>query len=177
MVVEVRSFLTKKQFTNLLTFFTTHATPVQEDDQETFYFSGDADLRIQRNSFYSKVWLKKGKMHDAHREEIEIRFQREDFPLLEQLFLTLGFEVSIKWFRKRSTFKWKDMTVCLDFTKGYGYIIELEKMVSSDEKESTHQYLKEQLQSLEISLTPREEFEQRFQHYKDHWKTLIAAEN
>ncbi len=170
---EIRSFVSKEQFDSLLGFFNENAELVVEDYQETFYFDSKEDLRIQRNNFFSKIWLKKGNMHDDHREEIEIKFDREEFDNLEKLFITLGYVVDIKWFRTRYEFKWNDIKVCLDYTKGYGYIIELEKMCSEDTKDESLERLKEKLQSLNILLTPKEEFKQKFEHYKKNWKELV----
>jgi len=170
---EVRSFISKEQFEKLLDFFKQNASPIKEDYQETFYFDCEEDLRIQRNNFFSKIWMKKGKIHDNHREEIEIRFERDEFENLVKLFLALGYNIDIKWFRKRFEFKWDDITVCLDFTRGYGYIIELEKMCSEDTKEQEFELLKQKLKSLGVEITPREEFDKKFLYYKKNWKSLI----
>jgi len=97
--VEIRSFISRNQYNELLKFFKKEGKFVNEDYQETYYFDSKEDLRIQRNKFFSKIWLKKGKIHDDHREEIEIKFDREQFKDLERLFLSLGFGVEIKWFR------------------------------------------------------------------------------
>ena len=48
---EIRSFITKEKFEELLDFFKKNASLVKEDYQETFYFDCDEDLRIQRNNF------------------------------------------------------------------------------------------------------------------------------
>ncbi len=74
--VEIRSFLSKEQYEQLLNFFKQNAQLVKEDDQETWYFEGEQDLRIQKNRLYSKIWLKKGKIHDDYREEIEIKLDK-----------------------------------------------------------------------------------------------------
>ncbi len=167
---ELRSFITKEQYYSLLDFFKRNATFVKEDYQETHYFDSDADLRIQRNNFYSKLWLKKGKLHDEQHEEIEIKFERCDFEKLEKLFLSLGFTVQIKWFRKRKVFIWDGIKVCLDKTKNYGYIIELEKLCSEDDKEKTLNELKQKFKELNLPITPKEEFEKKFKFYKEKWK-------
>lgn len=169
---EVRSFISKEQYEKLLSFFKENAKLSKEDYQETFYFDCDQDLRIQKNDFYSKIWMKKGQLHDDHREELEIKFDKDEFEKLEQLFLSLGFNVQIKWFRKRFEFQWEDITVCLDFTKGYGYIIELEKMTSEEHKEKEYEYLKNKLQSLDVNITSKEEFNKKFKDYKENWKML-----
>ncbi|MFZ6015992.1 MAG: CYTH domain-containing protein [Patescibacteria group bacterium] len=170
---EIRSFISKEKFEELLQYFKVNATLIKEDNQETFYFDCEQDLRIQKNDFFAKIWLKKGKIHDDHREEIEIKFAREDFEKLEALFLALDYKVAIKWFRKRFEFKWDDVTVCLDYTKGYGHIIELEKMCGEDDKETGLARLKERLAELDVKHTPKDEFDERYRFYKDNWKTLI----
>jgi len=171
--VEIRSFLTKAKYDELLLFFKKNAQQLKEDHQETFYFDCEQDLRIQRNDFYSKVWLKKGKLHDEHREEIEIKFDRAFFEKMEALFLALGYTVQIKWFRNRAEFLWNDVTVCIDFTRGYGYIIELEKMSTIDKQNESHKLLLERLSSLSIDLTPKDEFDKKFKYYKENWKSLV----
>ncbi len=172
--VEVRSFVSKEKFEELLDFFKENAELIKEDYQETFYFDCEQDLRIQKNKFYSKVWLKKGKLHDDHREELEIKFKREDFENLKKIFLSLGYDVDIKWLRKRFQFKWDNVTVCLDNTKGYGYIIELEKICSNENKEKEYKIIEEKLKSLDVSITPKEEFDKKFKNYKQNWEKLIC---
>jgi len=84
--VEIRSFISKEQYETLLTFFRKNSKFLEEDYQETFYFDCPQDLRIQRNNNYSKIWLKKGKIHDNHREEIEIKFNRDELKILKNCF-------------------------------------------------------------------------------------------
>jgi len=72
--VEIRSFISPEKYQELLTFFHKEGVFLHEDNQETFYFDAKQDLRIQRSNTYSKIWLKKGKLHDEHREEIEFLY-------------------------------------------------------------------------------------------------------
>ena len=60
----------------------------------------------------------------------------------------------------------------MDYTKGYGYIIELEKMSSEAEKEKDFETLKQKLLSLGINLSSKEEFDKKYQDYKTNWKEL-----
>jgi predicted adenylyl cyclase CyaB len=122
---------------------------------------------------YSKVWLKKGKLHDTAREEIEIKLPREDFEKLEQLFSSLGYNVNIKWLRERHTFEWNNVTVMMDYTKGYGHIIEMEKLCKENEKEEALKLLEQKFTELKIPITPKEKFDEAYQNYKKNWKTLI----
>jgi predicted adenylyl cyclase CyaB len=170
---ELRILITKEEYDRLLTFFKKNADFIKEDDQETFYLDCKEDLRIQRNSYGSKIWLKKGKIHDEIKEEIEIKLESDDFRKLEKLFSNLGYGIAIKWYRNRLKFNWSGITICLDKTKGYGYILELEKMCSKDEQEIELAILKEKLKSLNVELTPTEEFDKKFEYYKQNWRELI----
>ncbi|MFH0713901.1 MAG: CYTH domain-containing protein [Candidatus Micrarchaeota archaeon] len=171
--VEIRSFITREKYEELIKFFTANGEFVNEDYQETFYFDSPVDLRIQRNNFYSKIWMKRGNLHDEQREEIEVKFAKEDFEKLEKLFTSTGLNVKIKWFRKRHTFNWQGISVMVDYTKGYGYILELEKMSTDAEKQQTLEMLKQKLRELNIEQTPREEFEKAYKNYEQNWKTLV----
>jgi len=59
--VEIRSFITKEKYKELIEFFNKEAEFVNEDYQENYYFDTKEDLRIQKNNFFSKLWMKKGK--------------------------------------------------------------------------------------------------------------------
>jgi len=61
----------------------------------------------------------------------------------------------------------------MDYTKGYGYIIEIEKVCSEKEKDKTLELLKEKMQELKIPLTPKEEFNKKYEYYKKNWRRLI----
>lgn len=172
--VEIRSFISKEKYDELLEFFRKNGKFVSDDYQETHYFDSKEDLRIQQNNFFSKVWLKKGKLHDESREEIEIKFDRKDFENLQKIFAGIGLGVQIKWFRQRHTFEWEGVSVMVDCTKGYGYILELEKMSDEKNKEKMLELLKQKMALLGIEQTPKEEFDKRFQHYKDNWRTLTS---
>jgi predicted adenylyl cyclase CyaB len=171
--VELRSFISQEKYQELLDFFKKEGQFLNEDYQETFYFDTQEDIRIQKNNFFSKIWMKKGKMHDAHREEIEIKFDKEDFEKLEKIFLNAGLNVKIKWFRTRHNFNWKETSVAVDYTKGYGYILEIEKMSNEENKEKDLQLLLSHFKDLNIELTPKEIFDKQFNNYKENWKSLI----
>ncbi len=171
--VEIRSFISPEQYQQLIDYFITNGHFLSEDEQVTYYFDCKEDLRIQKNKFYSKVWMKKGKIHDDSREEIEIKLPVDDFEKLENLFLSLGYAISIKWFRTRHSFRWQDIDVAVDCTKGYGYILELEQMAVEEEKEKVLQFLKQKLVELGIPETPKEEFDTKYQFYKENWGTLV----
>ena len=171
--VEIRSFITKENFERLLKFFRENSELVKEDFQETLYFDCEQDLRIQKNNFGAKIWLKRGKIHDEAREELEVKINRVDFENIKNIFLSMGLDIEIKWLRDRKQFNWDGIKVCLDHTKGYGYIIELEKITNELEQGKVLEELKQKLRELNILLTPREKFEEKFDYYKRNWRNLI----
>ncbi|MBI5229453.1 CYTH domain-containing protein [Candidatus Micrarchaeota archaeon] len=172
--IEIRSFISKEKYDELLDFFKKEGEFLYEDYQETCYFDSEEDLRIQRNNFFSKIWLKKGKLHDECREEIEIKFHRNDFEKLEKLFLGLGFSIAVKWFRMRRAFRWQGVDIMLDYTKGYGFIIELEKQSDEQNKEAVLESLRKKMLLLGVPLTSKQEFDERYNYYKENWEKLIV---
>ncbi len=170
--VEVRSFLTDDEYFRLIDFFSKQCGRSNPDEQVTYYFDAPVDVRIQKNSEYSKIWLKKGKMHAEQREEIEIIFPKQDFEKLETMFLMLGYPVKVKWFRKRYSFDWKGLSVCVDSNKGYGNILEIERKTDKQEKDKALSEIKTAFDSLGIAITPKEVFDKRYAHYVANWKEL-----
>ena len=55
--VEIKCFISKEKYEELLIFFNKNADFVNEDDQETYYFDAEHDLRIQKNNSFSKIVL------------------------------------------------------------------------------------------------------------------------
>ncbi len=171
--VELRSFVDETKYSELINFFDQKAKFLKEDNQITHYFTWDKDLRIQKNNFFSKIRMKKWEIHDNYREELEIKFDKEDFEKLQQLFVSLWYEIEITWIRKRLQFDRDGIEVSLDFTKGYGYIIELEIMTTDLEKEEALETIRKKFAELEIPITPKEEFTSKYEWYKTNRKTLI----
>tara|TARA_Y100000310_G_C20632880_1_gene789580 strand:- start:118 stop:660 length:543 start_codon:yes stop_codon:yes gene_type:complete len=171
--VEIKSFISKEQYDSLLQYFHSNSRFLNTQNQDTYYFKGDDDLRIKKDEKNATIVLKKGIVHDEKREELEVTVPLCDFEKLEMLFLAMGHEVEIKWQRQRHNFEWSGITVSVDHTVGYGYIIELEKMANAKNKDEVLLFLKQKLQELNVQLTPREVFEIRFLDYKENWKELI----
>ncbi len=171
--VELRAFISKQKHDELFDFFMENANLTKNDFQETHYFNTEQDLRIQKSDSHAKIWLKKGKLHDSAREEIELKLPRGAFENLQKIFSELGFGVEIKWFRQRKQFDWSSIKVCLDYTKGYGYIIELEKKVPEEEKLETLKELEDKFSELGIEVTPKSEFNEKYAEYKNNWQNLV----
>jgi len=172
--VEARSFISQSRLRQLGSFFDKKAKLEKKITDETVYFSGPKDLRIRRDNHHTYLILKEGKIHDDHREEIEIVCPKEEFNNLENLLQALGFKVEIRWQRQRRIYCWQGVKVFLDDTKGYGQIIELEKMASEKDKTKVHAQLVKLIESLGIKITPKEEFNKKFAYYKKNWRKLLS---
>jgi len=114
-------------------------------------------------------------MHEDARREIEILCHGDgDFEKLESLFLALGYRVSIKWFRSRHVFKLDGITITLDDTKGYGKIIEFEKICLEHGRDEALTELKLRMGEFGIAPTPKEDFDRRYADYKTRWRALLG---
>lgn len=182
--VEVRSFISKEKYEELLEFFKENARLVEEGFQDTHYYDSNRILRTQKNKSGGKVCFKKGDIHDNQREEIEINFNGDnDFDKMNNILGNIGFGVQSKWFRERKEYDWKEIRVCLDNTKGYGYIIELERMMevglaSKDaegdkNKEEVLKLLRDKLLELGVEETSKEEFNKKYDYYNNNWRELV----
>jgi len=172
--IEARSFISEKDYQRLRTKFNKEAKFLNSINEETVYFKGaKGDLRLRKNDKEAFIIFKGGKIHDDFREEIEIKLPKKDFPKFFDLFKKMSFENEIHWFRKRRIYKWEDAKVFLDDTKGYGYIIELEKIGRIGEEDAIHKQLENKLKSLGIKITPKKIFEEKFKYYKNNWRKIL----
>jgi adenylate cyclase class IV len=175
--VELRSLIDKSKYDELLAFFSKEGKLLSSDNQVTYTMNDRNSIRIQRNDFGAKLWIKLGEhQHDATHEEIEVKFERNDFDEMEKAMAVMGFEPKMKWFRNRQTFDWDGISAMVDYTKGYGHILELEKLCEKGEEKATLETLKERMASLGIAVTPKEEFDRKFADYKENWKKLTGSE-
>lgn len=174
--VEARSFITDEQFENIKDILDNNFEFVKDLKEITVYFSGEKDLRMRKNQTEALVILKEGKIHDDFRKEFEIKIAKEDFDSMIEFFRSLGYEIEIEWQRNRLEYadKNKNMKILLDDTKGYGKILELEKMADEGDEKSAHDKLMEEMEKFGIDeITSKEEFNRKFEYYKNNWKNLI----
>lgn len=166
--IEVRSFISFAEYKRLEKDLSKKAKFLQEIKDETIYLKGKKDIRIRRDNNSSYLILKSGKIHQDFRDEIEVKLKRNEFKRLKHIFKELGFKTEIIWFRKRKIYKYKGVKVFLDNTKGYGRIIELEKIGDNKNQEKILKDLKNKLLSLGIKkITSKKDFDKKFKHYKN----------
>ena len=94
--IEVRSFITKKEYEKLQRILKKEAKFIDSIEEETVYFEAkNKDLRLRKNEKEAFLILKEGKIHDDSREEIEVRIKRDDFSKIEKIFKRLGYRDKI----------------------------------------------------------------------------------
>lgn len=168
--VEKRSFVSEEKYNEIIRKLQNERYDLTEVKQITYYFKGDIDFRIMLTKDFSKLWLKKGEIHDDAREEVEVKIDNEYRNELLKLLNLLGYEVEIKWFRKRIETQYKGYYLTIDFSAGYGYIVEIEKMVEEESLiEKTKIELENILIDLGIDISPKEEFVEKYKDYKINW--------
>lgn len=168
---EKRAFVSEPKFEELLRRFALRGMPLQRTRQITYYLDLPADTRVQLCSDGSgRVWQKLGKLHDDAREEIEVKISREEASEILRIFRNAGIGVRVAWFRERSKFVEGEVSVCLDNTVGYGYVVEAEMKGEIDVKEECLARLNEYLSDWDVAITPREEFEKAYLYYLETWK-------
>lgn len=172
--VEARSFISDEQYGNIKNILDRDFEFIKELWETTIYFSGEKDLRMRKNGTEAFIILKEGKIHDDFRKEFEVKIDKDDFDDMIGVFRSLGHEIEIEWQRNRLEYKKADAKILLDDTKGYGKILEIERMAESGEEEKVYDALMKEMEKFGIAeITSKEEFNKRFEYYKQNWQQLI----
>ena len=96
---------------------------------------------------------------------------------LDALLLEAGFPYQAKWSRDREEYAVKGSTVTIDRNAGYGYVAELEKVVTShDEVSAARDELRALMRELGIEELPQDRLERMFAHYNAHWPEYYGTD-
>jgi len=168
--VELRTFINKDKYEELLKFYSGKNIEIKKEKQITTYFKGDKDFRLMVTPDYCQLWLKDGEIHDDAREEVVVKLEKSYKESLVTMLHKLGYEEEIKWYRVRNSFTDNNIYITIDYTHGYGYILEMEKQVEKEEDiESAKTKLQKVFENLNIELTEKKEFKEKYEDYKINW--------
>lgn len=172
--VELRSFITKDKYEELIKKYNAKC-----EKQITYYFNSKQDFRMMKTKEYTQLWLKTGKMHEASRLEKVVKIDNAYRNDLESMLELLDYEVDIKWFRTRSKVKLdENVELCIDYTVGYGYILEIEKQVEDvADVEEAKKMLEKDFSDLGITVSKKEDFDTKYEDYVKNWKEYIKDVN
>ena len=171
--VEIQTVVAGKDWPRLKKFFDRNAKFLGEHKDRTAYFEKNGRIRIRMEPAWAYFVFKSGKMHDRARKEIEIKFSKKDARLAEKFLNSLGFPVQIRWERVRRKYLWNGVTVTLDDTRGYGKLLELEKMSAAGGQERTFKLLVKRLKFLRVKPTSRENLNRKFRNYIKNWRKFF----
>ncbi len=168
--VEQRGIVTEEIYNKLISMF---KKEIKTTKQITYYFSGEKDFRLMMTKDYNQLWLKEGKMHDDAREEIVVKIDPSYKDSILNMLKALSYSVKIKWYRVRNEVKYKGYDLTIDYTVGYGYVVEIEKIIKKDSMiNDTKEELIKVLGELGITPSNKEELNKVYEYYKENYITL-----
>lgn len=105
-----------------------------------------------------------------------------DMPLsideLDQIFLDSGFSYETKWSRDRVEYQYGDYVVCLDQNSGYGWLAELERVVTDESQlETIKTEIRDEISVLGFSELPQDRVNRMYQHYVHVWPHYYGTRN
>ncbi len=171
--VEVRALVTPDEFARLKKFFNKNARFLNRHSDETVYFDENGQVRLRREKIRAYFVRKAGKIHDKHREELEIGIDKADFDSAKKFMEFLGRPAEVEWHRERFVWSFLGLKAYLDNTRGYGSIFELEAVVAPREKERAYQKMLKIFNDLKIKPTPKEKIQKHYRYYLKNWRKLI----
>lgn len=165
--VELRAFIPKEKYDELIKKYN-----VKSQKQITYYFNTKQDFRMMKTKDYTQLWLKTGKMHEKSRLERVVKVDNKYRSDLESMLELLDYDVDIKWYRTRTKIDLEENAqMCIDYTIGYGYILEIEKQVSEEINiEEAKKLLERDFKNLGITISKKEDFDNKYKDYVENWR-------
>jgi len=176
--VEVSSLLKPAGYKRLYKYLEKNSKLINKEEAETVVLAASqGDLRLVRANDKVKLICKTGDVFQEVRAEMEVLVDIKDADKLEEIFLALGFKIACQYKKKRVHFRWQGTKISLDNIKGFGLMIEMEKLVDARLVKKSEIELREKLQklldSLEIPTTPVVKLNKMYRNYLDNWQVLI----
>lgn len=96
---------------------------------------------------------------------------------LDEALLDAGFEYQAKWSREREEYAFRGANVCLDKNAGYGYLVEFEKVVGTEEDAArARKELLALMDELGVAELPQDRLERMFAHYNQNWPEYYGTD-
>jgi len=97
--------------------------------------------------------------------------------VLDTLLEEAGFPYQAKWSREREEYVVRGTTVTIDRNAGYGYVAELEKVVTdAEDVPPAREALRALMRELAIEELPQDRLERMFAHYNAHWPEYYGTD-
>ncbi len=127
------------------------------------------------------IILVKGSMDktDAAHSHRRMEFEKElqiSIDVLDSILINSGFGVEAKWSATRKMYKFLDSTVDIMFTPGYGYVIEIEKVLFNEKDiESARSDIEELMNKLQLKQLSGERLARMYAYYNRHWQEYYGT--
>lgn len=167
--VELRSFIKPEKYKELIEKYN---NILHTEKQISYFFNSNEDLRFMKTKRYSEICIKEGNMHDDIKKEKNVKIDSKYNENMSYILNNLGYIPQVKWFRTRSNASLEfGIDLFLDYTVGYGYIIEVSKNIEDSSKaDITKIELGNFLESLDIDITSKDEFNKKYDEYILNWE-------
>lgn len=95
---------------------------------------------------------------------------------LDQLVQDSGFTVLSKWYAERDQYQYKNVTVEIIFTSGYGFLTEVEYVAhTAEEAKTAEQTVRNLMAELGLTELPGDRLARMFAHYNAHWQEYYGS--
>lgn len=144
---------------------------------------------FEKDSF-TYIVCKNGKdaSNGVVRNEFEIKLNGNRIDSVDKILMAVGAEVQAKWSRERVTFIDNDISIrdtgpiniCIDKNAGYGYLVELEKILKEDATEKDVEQAISQINNFAM-LCGLEKLDdarlsRMFKYYNQNWKDYYGTD-
>ena len=138
--IEFRAKFDEKKHAELKAFLDKNAESLGEDDKDCYYYIlEDKLLKLVNNTSKknAKVSLKLNRIgQGAAFPEMEFYFSPDEFEAARHLFDALALPAKIMHgLQKRTNYKYQDCEIALKYSEAWGYHLEIEQVVDSQEKQ------------------------------------------
>ena len=91
--------------------------------------------------------------------------------------LAAGFELEAKWSAARKMYAFKDMTIDVMFSPGYGYVVEFEKVIDDESNiEQTRQNLLALMSEFGVEELDAQRLNRMFKYYNENWAEYYGTD-
>lgn len=175
MKIEKRTFILESKYKELLLYFNQESEKSEIENQIIYNYHTEGDFKIIRTNKYIKMELVENNINNKN-NEVMIS-PKYDNQLLE-MFLKLGISVTLKRYRIRNKFIYKNFFITLDDNIKYGFVLRIRCYYNNEaEKQIKLEAIKDLLEGFSIIENKLEEFNERYAKYRTSWYELTKNIN
>lgn len=165
-LVEKRTFINKEKYEELMNLFKQANASMSKINQVIYKYKSDLDFRLIFDK--EKAVLRLRGMSGEDGDKI-VHVRPEEIVTLVSMLRHLGMYEEIKWYRVRTTIKHQGYFITMDETYQYGYVASIAREVPVEQREQAVQELEQLFQQLNVPITTKEQFNDRYKYYKMKW--------